>query len=1027
MSRRIFFKTILCVSIISLFIFCGIQVFSEGVVTPIKGGKVPVDYLEPDAYSAKRLAEGKAMFEAKCALCHTDSGRDMVYFGFPDFNSARVAGSVKKFVGAATDPEIGEKVYEYLRYNNDGPFMTQEDPFLQPGPLGLGPEKVNPILTKDDDFWGALTGHKVPTPDDVNLDKIWDSYDMSQVVLPYSIVTWAEYMPNSVPLKAAVDEIRTLFNKQRYNLNNLPLPDKGLGRMFNYSAQQIYKKYQFSSHAYNKTDFSKDTIDAVYSTSMAKWLGVLDFEYGLPQRVNNEWNGEWAFGPYENTILWEPGENLKEVRAFAINENEKIMSREAMRNQWTQYSTMFVTGKRGKFEPSTYFHYGTMPWGCKIGDAGTFGGNNIQAFTGLKGLAEFYNHSKTYPGVSYPGTSSIANYGTEARRFVTGFYWCYHGFAYNWSNSKRNLVNPFIEIIYRQWLASIGATENEMRNFRTDTYNLASRNNDGQRFELLVRSYENLQSYMTAEQKDFVKSYIRRMYPTNPTGYNNAFTPYKWELVDPAPTKPVIIAFGSDTAVAGKSYDLRIIRAQAKDGDIEITASDLPSGAKLVKKKGTWANNDFEYSINWTPSNDQVGKTYTVKLTGTSNMGSTSITTQIKVIPEDTPPVLDDISSYSVYGEHELSFPLTANNPAGGKLEYSMEGDYGKVINNAWNTVGIYTVKTKKSDVGTKTIKFTVKDKYGNTSSKSAKITIKDNGAPVISSISPNGTGPGAVKNIYRVKAGETLKLTINATDPDGDELEISKTTEFPGSINGNVFTYTVEDDMTKNFPGPNVLTFKVKDLDKSSSSSFSMLPKYKGGEAKKVLLVYFEPRGSSSNHTPWAIAGSPQIVNSGANVTLNGSGSDDTDKDPIKFKWSQVSGPTVELSDNTSDKPSFTAPKVSTPTILKFYLTVTDPGGLSDVGVVRVQVNPSGSVTPPAPTPSSTPPGKVLLGDVNKDEQIDSTDYALMRRTVLNIPTTAKDILNTGDLNGDGEVNSTDCALLKRRLLNIIQSFPNS
>ncbi len=99
---------------------------------------MPGGFLAEDAYSESRLAEGKAMFDEKCAICHSESGRDMVYFGDPDFNETRVAGSVKKFAGATDDPEIGEKVYEYLRYNNDGPFMSQDDPFLQPGPYGTG-------------------------------------------------------------------------------------------------------------------------------------------------------------------------------------------------------------------------------------------------------------------------------------------------------------------------------------------------------------------------------------------------------------------------------------------------------------------------------------------------------------------------------------------------------------------------------------------------------------------------------------------------------------------------------------------------------------------------------------------------------------------------------------------------------------------------------------------------------------------------------------------------------------------------
>jgi hypothetical protein len=987
----------------SLLVFSSVQIFSEGVITPIKGGKVAVDYMEPDAYSQTRLAEGKAMFEAKCALCHTDSGRDMVYFGDPDFNASRVAGSVKKFVGAATDPEIGEKVYEYLRYNNDGPFMSQDDPFLQPGPLSLEPGEVNPVLSKDQDFWGSLTGHKIPTPDDINIDKLWNSYDMKKVILPYRIASWSEFMPHEVPLKAAVNEVKTLFKNQRYNLASLPLANKGLGSMFGYSANSIYKKYQFSSHDYGKTDHSKDFLEAVYSTSLLTWLSVLDFEYGLPQRVNNAWNGEWKWGTQENTILWGPGSNLDWLDSYGINAQERISSRELFRNKWTQYSTMFVTGKNGGFQPNTYYYFASMPWGCKTYDAGTFGGKNIQILTGLQGFTELWNHSKKYTAASYSGTSSISNYGNTVRRYLNDVTWIYEGFM-NYSGDKKAAVNVFLELIYRQWMASIGATNAELRNPKNDSYNLPTGGSkDSERYSWLVSSFNSLQSAMTATQKDFVKSYIRRIYPTNPTGYSQPFNPSNWSLVDPAPTKPVILPFGPDTAVAEKPYVLRILRAQANDGDIKITASDLPSGAKIVETKGTWTNNDFEYSLNWTPTKDQAGKTYTINLTGSSTMGTTSISTTINVVSAESPVVLDDIPNYSVYEGQELSFPLTVQNYNTENLQFSMEGSFGKVINNAWNTAGIYTVTPVKADVGVHTVTFTVKDKLGNTSSKSAKITVTANSKPEVK-LSPTGSGPGTNKNIYRVKAGETLKLTFDATDADGDKLEISKNAEFPGTINNNVYTYTVEEEMAKNFPGPNVLTFTIKDL--ASSTNPYSYPTYKGGITKKVLLVYFEPTGSSSNHTPWAVAGSPQTVNVGQNVTLDGSGSDDTDKDAITYQWTQASGPKVSLSGATSAKPSFTAPSVSEPTILKFYLTVKDPGGLSDSGVVRVKVNNA----PVSATPTATPTVTLLIGDINRDNVVNMADVIIMAKEFnTEKPGSASDI------NGDGIVNMSDIIIVAK------------
>ena len=46
--------------------------------------------------------------------------------------------------------------------------------------------------------------------------------------------------------------------------------------------------------------------------------------------------------------------------------------------------------------------------------------------------------------------------------------------------------------------------------------------------------------------------------------------------------------------------------------------------------------------------------------------------------------------------------------------------------------------------------------------------------------------------------------------------------------------------------------------------------------------------------------------------VTLDGSGSSDPDGDPLSYAWTQVSGPTVALSDATAAQPTFTAPFVA-------------------------------------------------------------------------------------------------------------------
>ena len=80
-------------------------------------------------------------------------------------------------------------------------------------------------------------------------------------------------------------------------------------------------------------------------------------------------------------------------------------------------------------------------------------------------------------------------------------------------------------------------------------------------------------------------------------------------------------------------------------------------------------------------------------------------------------------------------------------------------------------------------------------------------------------------------------------------------------------------------------------------------------------------------NHAPVANAGPDQTRFEGSRVVLDGTASSDPDGDPFTCSWTQVSGPTVLLSDPAVCAPSFTAPAV-------------DPGG--DTLVLRLVVSDS-------------------------------------------------------------------------------------
>ena len=73
--------------------------------------------------------------------------------------------------------------------------------------------------------------------------------------------------------------------------------------------------------------------------------------------------------------------------------------------------------------------------------------------------------------------------------------------------------------------------------------------------------------------------------------------------------------------------------------------------------------------------------------------------------------------------------------------------------------------------------------------------------------------------------------------------------------------------------------------------------------------------------------------------VTLDASSSSDIDGDTLTYSWTQTVGPSVSLSDEASDMPTFTAPEVDQNTTLTFIVTVSD-GTVTDEAEVSVIIS---------------------------------------------------------------------------------------
>lgn len=211
-------------------------------------------------------------------------------------------------------------------------------------------------------------------------------------------------------------------------------------------------------------------------------------------------------------------------------------------------------------------------------------------------------------------------------------------------------------------------------------------------------------------------------------------------------------------------------------------------------------------------------------------------------------------------------------------------------------------------------------------------------GSASSSSSSSGGANTPPVANAgtaQTVNSGATVTLNGTGSNDPG------------GSISTYAWTQTAGTAVTLSNASVAQPTFTAPPVATATTLTFSLVVTDNRGAASSASTVNITV--NPANASPTANAGPAQTITSGVQVTLNGSGSSDSDGTIASFAWTQTAGAAVTLSNAATATPSFTAPAVTTTTTLTFSLVVTDNRGASSAAsTVNIIVNP-GNFAPTA------------------------------------------------------------------------------
>ncbi len=440
---------------------------------------------------------------------------------------------------------------------------------------------------------------------------------------------------------------------------------------------------------------------------------------------------------------------------------------------------------------------------------------------------------------------------------------------------------------------------------------------------------------------------------------------------------------GPDQSVDEQSaVSLNATGSTDSDGTIASYAWTQTAGTVVALTGANTATPSFT-----APAVSASGETLTFQVLVTDNDGATDTDTVDIQVNND--PALSDPPTAVAGPDQVVAAGVTvtldgsASTDTDGTItgyQWSQTGGPGVTLSNANTAVATFTAPAAPA-----TLTFELEVTDDDSSTGTDTIEVRVNAPPTASA--------GADQS---VDEQSTVNLTaVGSSDVDGSIASYSWT-----QTAGTTVTLTGANTATPSFTAPSVdaagetLTFQVEVADDDGATDTDTVD----------IQVNNDPTLTTP---PTSVAGPAQVVSAGVTVTLDGSGSSDSDGTITDYQWTQTGGTaSVTINNATQAVATFTAP--AAPDTLTFELEVTDNDAATGTSSTTVRVNapPTADAGPDQTVNEQTTVNLTAVGSSDADGSITGYSWTQTAGTavVLNNPTTATPDFTAPSVNLAGE-----------------------